>query len=235
MPVIKLTDRNDLDRVLCEAMAHSFFPLPADGEKREAWVSSIIRDFAKNWTENLCPHPDYPDTNRRYQELLGIGRQDIVAPKIKDNENYDLNIAANILTSCAIHKHSRATAFEEMKERYKNDAGVTITENSALKKVKRAWKNYQNGCHFITAKILLHKWEINDSVVNNDFHSLTVIAFAEHLRKIAETEKHKNAQTSVLDARHTWKMPDDFALPEIEVRQDGMIRATVTLLTLEPV
>lgn len=241
MPTIKLTREPNAvipDYLMVnlwemEIVAHSFYPDPGAGNERKKWVEKLYRTFAKDWTGKLSPLENSGDLHRRWFALHGLSQTKDEIGDLKHNENRDLKFAANILVDCTLGGMSKAGAINKIASKLMADSGAN-SANSAETTVKRAWRKYNTGCHYVAAWAMLYHEPRNESALKNDFLTFTVISFAEHLRELGEATIPKNGSVPILDANKTWKVPEWFPRTEISVLEwndgSGIVQTEMTIL-----
>jgi hypothetical protein len=230
MPVVKLTLKPDdvtpvylmRHRWAMEILAHSLFPEVNASATRSAWVDSIMRRFARDWTTQICPLPSAVEMYRQWFGWHAFSLTPDEGEDLKSNDNRDLRIAARILIDRVFGSTSKAKAAAKIA--FELRAGKRPTSSDGDEGiVKRAWRKYANGSHFVASYLLLEGGRSGATRPEPDDLFLEYIALAEHIRVTGENTVPPHGSTPVLDAGKTWKMPETFPLLRVNVRrwQDG--------------
>jgi hypothetical protein len=224
MPVITLTEKPNaltptsamLTLWEAEITAHALYPLAAAHDDRRRWVEKVLRQFAKDWTDRVCVLPIPGEVYQHWFALHAHSRTDDEDKGLKANDNRDLKFAARLLISCTLGGVSKAKSIKQIA----NELVAKKSANSlysAETTVKRAWRRYRAGCHFLAAQLILDASAFEQTPAGLEFATITTISLAEKLRTIGEATKPVINGVTVLDAAEMWKVPDWFPLSTIKI------------------
>jgi hypothetical protein len=224
MPTIKLTQRPNfitsyhaLDALwACEILAHSFYPTPGAADARSKWVEKIQRQFSRDWTSRLCVLPNAGEFYAQWFARHHLAQTPDDIRDLKRNEDRDLQFAAQVLIDCTLGGYSKRKAVGDLaKKLHSQDEANSVP--AAEVKIKRAWRKYDRGCHYVAAHTLLREADFGSGAQRRDFAIYATIALAEKLRAIAETRVPLRGTVPILPAGKSWKVPEWFPRPEVEV------------------
>ena len=203
-----------------QIMAHSYYPDPKDARRRSKHADKILRGYAKDWTNRICPLPSAGPANQRWMALHGHCQgQDEVAD-LKANESRDLRIAIEVLLHCTTEGFSKAQVFKRIAlDLVKR--GRSNSVESAESIVKRAWSKYNAGCHFAAAELLVARTKCDKTPPEMVQYVIDVISLAEKLRAIGEETVPPHGTVPILDPKKTWRVPHFFPLSTINIVDCG--------------
>jgi hypothetical protein len=90
-----------------------------------------------------------------------------------------------------------------------------------MEMVRRAWRQYNSGCHFLAAEMLVAQEERTQILFDPNQSAIDSISLAEELRTIGESTVPIHGSFPILNSSATWKVPSVLQLARIEVIDRG--------------
>jgi hypothetical protein len=222
LPGTLLSEKANLIWWNMQITAHSLFPDENATVQRRKWVDKIVRDHGIEWTSRICPLRSAGRSYERWMALHGYSRTQDEIADFNPTHFRDLLIAADVLQRCTLTSCSKAQAFQAIANDLR--ARGASSSESAQSTIKRAWRKYNPGCHFMAAEHVMWQTHPDYRRIDPDRYIIESVSLAEKLRLIGETTVPLHGSVPILDPAKTWKVPALFPVVPIDIVEcDGEV------------